>query len=134
RPCVIGDAVLSQFTALDITERKRSVSALHESELLLRNLIDQSPAYITCLDREGRYIFANAPLADLLGFPVSKIRGKDALPGNAEAAFPIDADAMRGALDGKTERLQSEITVDGQLQIIESNYFPRWSGTEIVGV
>ncbi len=134
RPCVIGSEVLSQFTALDITERKQSVSALHESELLLRNLIDQSPAYIACLDTDGRYIFANAPLADLLGFPVAQIRGKAALGESAAARFPIHAAAMKAALAGRTEIVQTEISVNDDLHILESNYFPRWSGSEIVGV
>jgi PAS domain S-box-containing protein len=61
-----GRPVKMHGTVQDITERKQSEEALHESEANLHAILDNSP-YLTWLkDTEGRYITINKVFADFL--------------------------------------------------------------------
>ncbi|MGE0118657.1 MAG: PAS domain S-box protein [Dongiaceae bacterium] len=61
---------------LDITERKRAEAALHESQSLLRAIIDAIPATVSVKDLAGRYVLVNAHLAADVGHPIEWFGGK----------------------------------------------------------
>ena len=69
----------------DITERKRSEQALHDSEERFRALMDNSPVAISLKDAEGRYRFINRRFEAWYG-----ISGADALGKKAGDLFPND--------------------------------------------
>lgn len=68
-----GQLIGARGFIVDITDRKRIEQALRESEQALRNLIEQVPDTIFTLDREGRFVFANAEMEKFLGYPVRRI-------------------------------------------------------------
>jgi len=57
------------WTIEDISERKRIEDAIQENEVLLRQILDESPTAVTIVTEEGRQIFANTRLSDMLGVP-----------------------------------------------------------------
>ncbi|MDW8340749.1 MAG: PAS domain S-box protein [Geminicoccaceae bacterium] len=57
-----------QVVLRDISERKRAERALREAEARYRALVELCPDAVVLVD-EGRFVFANAPAARLLGVP-----------------------------------------------------------------
>ncbi len=71
-----GQVRLIVSVGLDITERKRAEAALHESQSLLRAIIDAIPATVSVKDLAGRYVLVNAHLAADVGRPIEWFDGK----------------------------------------------------------
>ena len=82
-----GRAVRAAGTNLDITERKLAEVAAIESEAVARALFDSPTDAVFLVTTTGTYIDCNRTAAEMLGVPVSEVRGKtryDLMP--AEAA------------------------------------------------
>jgi PAS domain S-box-containing protein len=60
----------------DITERKRTEAALHESNEKYRALIESSPDVLMRFDKEGRHLFASENVKDAAGIPAALFIGK----------------------------------------------------------
>jgi diguanylate cyclase (GGDEF)-like protein/PAS domain S-box-containing protein len=58
----------------DITERKRTEDALHQSEAHFRPLFEQTHDAVFLLDMEGRYLVANQRSADMLGYTLEEMK------------------------------------------------------------
>lgn len=59
----------------DITKRRRSEEALHQSTAVLRAISDASDDVIYAKDREGRLLFANPATLELVGKPANQVLG-----------------------------------------------------------
>ena len=60
-------------TGTDITEQVKAETALQESELRLRRIIDLVPHMIFAKDRHGRFLLANRATAEALGVTVEEL-------------------------------------------------------------
>jgi PAS domain S-box-containing protein len=60
----------------DVTHQKQVEAELRESEARFRTIVEHSPAIITVVDRNYRIVYANPPLEQILGIPLSAIVGK----------------------------------------------------------
>ncbi len=72
-----GQVATLMVIAEDITERKLAENALRQSEELLRLITNLVPHGIFAKDAAGRHIFANPALAEMAGFSVEEILGKN---------------------------------------------------------
>jgi PAS domain S-box-containing protein len=63
------------FTVLDISLRKQSERKLQESEQKYRLLVESTPDWVWICDKEGRHIFSNKAVKQLLGYEVQEIIG-----------------------------------------------------------
>ena len=96
-PANLGEGVT--FTALDITERKKTELALKESEQRFRALFEQSPDALFLIDMEGRHIETNRRAADMLGYTVEEMQ---TLTVNDLSAEPEESAGMlKRLLDGE---------------------------------
>lgn len=68
-PCVVGFNV-------DVTEQQLANRKAREHEQVFQALLDHSPLAIYAKDREGRYIFANCKVGEILGIPCNQLEGR----------------------------------------------------------
>ena len=59
----------------DVTDQTESEEALATSESLYRSIVETAEEGITIHDLEGRFTFANAKMATLVGIPVDRLVG-----------------------------------------------------------
>jgi PAS domain S-box-containing protein len=64
------------FTALDITDRKRSEEALKKSQSLYYDLVETSQDLIWQCDAEGRYTYLNPAWEEVFGYKVEEMLGR----------------------------------------------------------
>jgi len=60
----------------DITERNKIEDALRKSEETIRVITDNVPAFVSYIDKNGFYRFANKRYEEWFGIPVTEITGK----------------------------------------------------------
>lgn len=72
----IGKPIKFIGTALDISERKKTLTALMESEHRFRSLVETSTDWIWEVDENCQYIYSSPKIRDLLGYEPEEIIGK----------------------------------------------------------
>ena len=83
RPAVLG-------TAFDVTDRKRALALLEESEQRYRRLFDENVDGVTVIV-DGRIVTCNPRFAEMMG------RDKDELIGSSPMDFPLPEERERAA-------------------------------------
>jgi PAS domain S-box-containing protein len=82
----------------DITERKKTEDALHESQTLYHSLVEQLPINIYRKDNEGRFIYVNPRFCQLQGKTAEELLGKtvfDLLPKNVAEQITKEDEMIR---------------------------------------
>jgi PAS domain S-box-containing protein len=94
----------------DITERKRVEQALHDSETIFKQFMDNSPIYVFFKDEQIRPIRLSKNFEKMLGKPIDELLGKsmdDLFP--SELAKSMVADDKRILSEGKQITVQEEL-------------------------
>jgi PAS domain S-box-containing protein len=91
----------------DITERRRAEEATREGELLLRTMVQNAPAIIFILDRDGVFRLSEGQALAKLGLEPGEVVGKSALEMYRDTASVLDS--VRKALAGEPARAIDEL-------------------------
>ncbi len=112
--------------ATDITEQKKTLAALRQSEARLKAIMDNAPVEIYLKDTEGRYLEINRRYETLWGITNEGTRHK--LPRDiheqrefAETARQHDLEVLES---GETVELEQEVLVDEELHTLHMTKFP----------
>lgn len=108
-----GDDELGRLTQAfnKMLERtQEAVTALRENEAQLRLVTDNAPVFLSRLDRNLRYLFMNAPLAEHLGITSGTCRGRHLKELISEEELETIRPHLEEALRGET--VQYELSVD----------------------
>jgi diguanylate cyclase (GGDEF)-like protein/PAS domain S-box-containing protein len=63
-------------TIADVTELRRAEVQLHESQQLLRSVVDHAPTVIFLVALDGRFLLVNDRLGELYGLPRERVEGR----------------------------------------------------------
>jgi two-component system, cell cycle sensor histidine kinase and response regulator CckA len=72
-PVTFGNRPAVQLIVRDISERKQTEEALHESQLRYRAAVEQSNEGITIADLDGRYIMVNPAFCRMTGYSETEL-------------------------------------------------------------
>ena len=106
----------------DISERKKALDALKESEEKFRSIMENSADAIFITDQTGRYVYVNKKATELLGYPVDEILGKEITDLSPEEKKSEFIDLFTVLL--KTSKLSTEIELrkkDGNFVDVDLN-------------
>jgi diguanylate cyclase (GGDEF)-like protein/PAS domain S-box-containing protein len=130
-----GQPVCTQGVLMDVTELKRTQSALQESEALLREERDRAQGYldiaatmIVVLGADGRIGLVNRRACEVLGRGEAELLGQDwfetAVP---ESVREVSKQGFRAAIGGRTDEIQefesTVLSASGEERLI------RWHNT-----
>lgn len=91
----------------DITERRRAEEATRENELRLRTMVQNAPAIIFILDRDGVFRLSEGQALAKLGLEAGEVVGKSALEMYRDT--PSVLESLRKALAGEPARAINEL-------------------------
>jgi PAS domain S-box-containing protein len=123
-----GEIAALMVIAEDITERKLVEAALAQSEERLRLITNLVPHGIFAKDAAGRHLFANPALAELAGFSVEEMIGKDDfdLVADREQAERYRADDLAVMQSGRKMVIAEEPRTDlsGRTRFLQTIKIP----------
>ncbi len=124
----IPEKGISYAIAYDITEQKKNLQALEESEKNLRTIIDLVPHFIFAKDADGRFILANKAVADNFNLSPKELIGKtdaDVNPEIKEVEHFVDDD-MKVINEGKPLFIPEEKITgqDGEERLLQTTKIP----------
>ncbi|CAN7287056.1 sensor histidine kinase [Neorhizobium tomejilense] len=120
-----GEPEVAIEVSHDITSIKQAERQLHQTNILLRTILETAPGLIYAKDMEGRIILANVTALDLIGRPWSEVEGRTDMEflGSKSQAGAVMANDRRIMDQAKTEEFEEAISHAG--------HHPRiWSSTK----
>ncbi len=102
-----GGGFVTSFT--DVTERKRTLEALRESEESIRIYTDNMPALIAFVDADLRLRFCNRAYAEALGQKREDIMGREVSQIFAQEEYLRRSPYLQAALDGHRQDFEIEL-------------------------
>ncbi len=129
-----GRPVTMHGTIQDITERKRTESALHESKELLQLFIEHAPAALAMLDRQMRYLAVSRRWREMHALGDLELVGRSHY--EVSAHIPESwREEHRRCLDGEiVPATEGELTLrDGSLRWVWRELLPWRSGDGSIG-
>jgi PAS domain S-box-containing protein len=119
----------------DLTERRRSERALHDSQARLRSLIDHAPAAIFFKDLEGRLIVGNRRMAALFGRSLDAMLGKTEQELYPELAAQVRVNDQRVLAEGRPLSFEELVPLGDEVHTFMATKFPlRGPGGAIEGL
>lgn len=110
-------------TAIDITDRRRTEEALHESEATLKAVTDNVPVLISYVDAVHHYRFVNRTYKEWFGLEPGEVVGKHIREVVGEAAYQDILPNIERALSGESFRFETFVPYErGGSRFIVADY------------
>jgi PAS domain S-box-containing protein len=115
-------------------ERSRAEGEVAAAQARLRLIINQVPACISYIDREGRYVYVNKTYEAWLGRPAESLPGKHIREVLGEQAFENIRPHVEAALQGHAVEFENELLMRGEIRTVRAFYVPdRSASGEVSG-
>ncbi|CDZ72030.1 Putative two-component sensor histidine kinase with PAS/PAC domains [Neorhizobium galegae bv. orientalis] len=120
-----GEPEVAIEVSNDITSIKLAERQFHQTNALLRTILETAPGLIYAKDMEGRIILANVTTLDLIGRPWSEVEGR------TDMEF-LDSKSQAGAVMANDRRIMDQArTEEFEEAISHAGHHPRiWSSTK----
>jgi diguanylate cyclase (GGDEF)-like protein/PAS domain S-box-containing protein len=119
-----GSSIGAVIALKDVTALKESARRLEASERSLRTITNNLPALIGHVDRDGRYLFANATYEAWFGVPCGSIVGKSMREVIGEALYREHEPLLDRSLAGETVRFEVALPLGTGLRTVEITRVP----------
>jgi PAS domain S-box-containing protein len=113
--------------ATDVTEQRRAEAALKESEERFRTMATAAPVGIFLADRNGRNVYVNRKVVDLMGAPETPLLGRAWL----DRVHPEDRDRV-GAEVQRSADMGSPVSL--QYRVVRPDGTQRWAQAAAVPI
>ena len=120
--------------AFDITARRLSEIAQHDSEERLRTITDNVPVLISYVDSELRYRFANAMYKDWLGMAAADMLGRTVTDVFGDDYYAARAPSIAQAMGGHMSSVEVNVRRKGYERILNTTYMPHYRDGKVAGV
>lgn len=140
-PILIGGALLEESNgieqtivfSLDLSEHKRTQSALRQRENQLRLITNAVPVFISYIDAEQRYRFNNKKYEEWYGVPASEIYGKQIQEFIDESVYESIRPYIETVLSGEEVTYETKVPdKDGGSRYVEVSYVPQFNEEKAV--
>ena len=112
------------YSGRDITTRVRIEQALAASEARMRAITDHIPAMIAHIDKDQRYLFANAHIGDVFGIDTRAMIGRTMREARGELVYAQIQPHVDAVLRGETVSFEGTGEVGERTYHYQSNYVP----------
>jgi PAS domain S-box-containing protein len=112
----------------------KELERLRGSESLLRLLIDSLPAFISYIDSEQRYVFANALYAAFFGQALNELIGRHVNEILGYEAYQKVRTHIQAALNGQRQSYEYELPHAGKTRHIRAVYVPHMEKGKVKGI
>ncbi|MEO7577711.1 MAG: PAS domain S-box protein, partial [Massilia sp.] len=119
-----GEGYASNAFVRDISARKASERQLVEKERFLRTVTDNIPALIAYVDRDQRYLFANASYHAILGIDHAAMLGKTIAEALGPDTYALLAPQIALVLGGEAVHYEQERPARGGISHFMTDYIP----------
>ena len=104
--------------------RKEFEDRLYASEQRVRQIVDNMPASIVYIDKNERYVFANARVFAQRSNPGAQIIGSTLRQLRSDAGYAEIAPHVASALRGQPVNFETTESVDGQIRVSQTHFIP----------
>jgi PAS domain S-box-containing protein len=120
-----GEPEVAIEVSHDITSIRLAERQLHQTNTLLRTILETAPGLIYAKDLEGRIILANVTTLDLIGRPWSEVEGRTDME-------LLDSKSQAGAVMANDRRIMDQARTEEFEEVIShAGHHPRiWSSTK----
>ena len=119
---------------LQVLTEKEELERLRGSESLLHLLIDSLPAFVSYIDSDQRYVFANALYAAFFQRKLSEIIGRSVKEVLGDEVYETVRTHIQAALNGLRQNYQYELPHLGKTRIIRALYVPHIEKGKVKGL
>ncbi|MEN3276615.1 MAG: hypothetical protein V7631_2405, partial [Massilia sp.] len=119
-----GSSIGAVIALKDVTALKESARRLEASERSLRTITNNLPALIGHVDRDGRYLFANATYETWLGVPAASAVGLPIREVMGEALYREHEPLLERSLAGETVRFEVALPLGAGVRTVEITRIP----------
>lgn len=121
-------------SCIDITERRNMEKALKTNEQKFRKVVNALPQYITYLDKNLRYKFANSAYRKELQLKPREIKGKHKIEILGKHSYEKLKPYIDKALKGKKVHYCENLTINDKIYSLEGTLIPDFNNKgEVVG-
>lgn len=130
----IGDEIIIEGHASDITTQKNAELALKESEEHLKLITDNLPVLINHVSRDLKYLFINKTYSNIFGIAQEKIAGKNIIDVIGREAFERSEIYFDRLFKGETIKFENKITdKKNKERFVQLQLIPQFTNNIVTG-
>ena len=124
RPLSTEQGTVVTSVIRDVRARKQAEARAKASERRVSVIADHLPVLISQLDREERYLFANACFDRTVGIDHRALIGHTLREARGDAYYAKIAPYVQAALEGQPSTFETQLVIDGQEHFFNQDYVP----------
>lgn len=124
RPLATERGTIVTCVVRDVRPRKRAEARAMASERRVSIIADRLPVLISQLDRNERYLFANACFGRTFGIDHEALIGRTLQESRGDSYYATVSSHVKAALEGQHSTFETRLVIDGEEHFFNQDYVP----------